>query len=196
MTSCEAAAASLLRQFPRRAQEMPCERVRLRPTVGRLICRSRPMKIIHSLLLLSGPALASAQVAPPIETACQGGLLGHNYSGIELGYVRHHQGPPRVMRRYGFVARRRIPDDRDLDGIFRLNAGGAPHWQSTSMRAGRGGGLRGAAALPNAPLRPKKERAAQGRALGEEGNEPAQLFCEARKFRMFSACLSVAPASL
>lgn len=86
------------------------------------------MKIIHSLLLLSGPALASAQVALPVETAFRGGLLGHNFSGIELGYVRHHQGPPRVMRRYGFVARRWIPDDRDLDGIFRLNAGGAPHW--------------------------------------------------------------------
>lgn len=87
------------------------------------------MKIIHSLLLLSGSALlafaalpcASAQVTPPVEGAFQGGLLGQNYSGIELGYVRHHQGPPRVMRRYGFVASRPIPDGRDLDGIFRYN---------------------------------------------------------------------------
>ena len=165
MTSCEAATASLLRQFPRRAQEMPCERVRLRPAVGRRICRSRPMKIIHSLLLLSGPALASAQVALPIETACQGGLPGHNYSGIELGYVRHHQGPPRVMRRYGFVARRRIPDDRDLDGIFRLNAGGAPHWQSTSMRAGTGetgfGVQRRCGTLPSGQKKSARLRAAR-----------------------------------
>ena len=41
--------------------------------------------------------------------------------GVELSYVRHHESAPRVMRRYGFVASRPLPDGKALDGVFRYN---------------------------------------------------------------------------
>jgi hypothetical protein len=49
------------------------------------------------------------------------GLLGQNYSGLEGGYVRHHESAPSVLRRYGFVASRPLPEGDNLDGLFRYN---------------------------------------------------------------------------
>lgn len=85
------------------------------------------MKFTKSLLLLPGtlllaflPTSIRAQPAP-LTPSFRGGLLGQDYSGIELAYVRHHEGAPRVLRRYGFIASRPMPDAENLDGLFRYN---------------------------------------------------------------------------
>jgi len=84
------------------------------------------MNLTKSLLLVSTAALF-AMATPAVRAqaatspAFRGGLLGQTYSGIEAGYVRHHESAPRVMRRYGFISSRPMPDGENLDGRFRYN---------------------------------------------------------------------------
>jgi hypothetical protein len=64
---------------------------------------------------------AAAQMAVANESIPTGGLLGQNYAGVDVGYIRHHEGPPRVMHRYGFHASRPMPEKENIDGFFRYN---------------------------------------------------------------------------
>jgi hypothetical protein len=82
-----------------------------------------PFVPIASLAILLGSlateAAAQAPMAPdPVVT---GGFLGQDYAGVEVGYVRHHDGPPRVLHRYGFLAARPMPNRENLDGFFNYN---------------------------------------------------------------------------
>lgn len=84
------------------------------------------MNLTKSLLLVSTTALLAA-FTPGVSAqttatpAFRGGLLGQTYSGLEVGYVRHHESAPRVLRRYGFIASRPMPEADNLDGLFRYN---------------------------------------------------------------------------
>ncbi len=68
---------------------------------------------------LGQAAPASVPMTPaPADHAMRGGLLGGHFSGVDFGYIERNKSAPRVMQRYGFVARQPLPEGRDLDGIF------------------------------------------------------------------------------
>jgi opacity protein-like surface antigen len=82
---------------------------------------THPLLIASCLILLALGPVGGVSAQPSSPGDFVGGLLGQHHSGVELEYVRHRESAPRVLRRYGFVASRPMPDGKDLDGLFRYN---------------------------------------------------------------------------
>lgn len=62
-------------------------------------------------------------ITQPGLTPANYGLLGQEYSGINLGYTRHVSGPPRALRSFGFISNR--PTAANLDAAFKYDYTGS-----------------------------------------------------------------------
>jgi hypothetical protein len=97
--------------------------------------------ICSALALASGlVASASAQALPaaPMDTTTANyGLLGTTYAGGEFGYSHHVEGPPSVLRRYGFMYNQPLPEGVDFNFNYDYLTGSAlglsAHAQTVSL---------------------------------------------------------------
>jgi len=81
------------------------------------------------LVLIAAGTLGAGPLLAQSAQDLSGGYLGETYTGVDLGYTHHVQGPPDVLHRYGFISSRAMPEEfRDVDGAFKYNytRGSAP----------------------------------------------------------------------
>lgn len=117
----------------------------------------KPFLLLAAAFGLALPAFAqnginsntpSATAPSDLSTASGAsyGLLGQDYSGLELGYIHHVDGPPSVLHRYGFIANRPVAplsSGVNVDAMFKYNYttgsdSGLHAWQHDALIGARG----------------------------------------------------------